>query len=372
MEVANGELWWIEAAAAAWFFYLGAAVGSFCNVVAARMPRGVSFTFGGSRCPHCGRPVRPRDNVPILSWLVLRGRCRDCGGRISPRYFLVELAYGTGFFSLYVADLVLAGPPPDPLGWLARPASLGPFAFHAALFSLLGVAWMMQFQGDQVPKRLWAWGAAVGVAGLYLFGNLWIGAGLERGAIFPLVEDVFARALGSPVDPMGWTFSTTDAALPLILLGLGLAADGLAGRARPAGAGPLRVFPAFSLVAVYLPLWSLALAPFPVACYWVYRFAAGRQRASELAWTTICLIYAGALVLGGPRWEAELAPWSPAASPRVWRQFAFAWAAALAATALAAILIRRFAPAPPDLTGTSETPQDPSSPAPSASPPSRD
>lgn len=69
---------------------LGAAVGSFLNVVTYRLPRGESLVSPGSRCPSCESQIRPWDNVPLLSWLVLRGRCRHCGERISPRYPLVE------------------------------------------------------------------------------------------------------------------------------------------------------------------------------------------------------------------------------------------------------------------------------------------
>src|SRR5918997_863734 len=68
----------------------GALVGSFLNVVAHRVPLGESIVSPGSRCPGCGAPVRPYDNIPVVSWLVLRGRCRDCGTRISPRYPVVE------------------------------------------------------------------------------------------------------------------------------------------------------------------------------------------------------------------------------------------------------------------------------------------
>lgn len=75
-------------------FVFGAMLGSFLNVVIHRVPRGESVVFGGSRCPWCRAPVRPRDNIPVLGWLLLRGRCRDCGGPISPRYPLVEAACG--------------------------------------------------------------------------------------------------------------------------------------------------------------------------------------------------------------------------------------------------------------------------------------
>src|SRR5207253_429764 len=70
---------------------LGAIVGSFLNVVIHRLPRGESLATPGSHCPECGEPVRPYDNVPVVSWLVLRGRCRHCGTPISPRYPFVEL-----------------------------------------------------------------------------------------------------------------------------------------------------------------------------------------------------------------------------------------------------------------------------------------
>lgn len=70
----------------------GAVIGSFLNVVAHRVPLGESLVSPGSRCPECEAPVKPYDNVPVVSWLVLRGRCRNCGTRISPRYPLVELA----------------------------------------------------------------------------------------------------------------------------------------------------------------------------------------------------------------------------------------------------------------------------------------
>jgi leader peptidase (prepilin peptidase) / N-methyltransferase len=80
--------------AAAWCVALGAVVGSFLNVVIARVPVGESIVHPGSRCPKCRAAIRWFDNVPVVSWLVLRARCRVCGVRISPRYPLVELAGG--------------------------------------------------------------------------------------------------------------------------------------------------------------------------------------------------------------------------------------------------------------------------------------
>ncbi len=88
----------------------GLLIGSFLNVVIWRVPRGESVVSPPSACPACGRAIRPRDNVPVLSWLILRGRCRDCSARISWRYPVVELATGAVFAILAVrfgADAVL-------------------------------------------------------------------------------------------------------------------------------------------------------------------------------------------------------------------------------------------------------------------------
>src|SRR5271165_3956111 len=69
---------------------LGAIAGSFLNVVVYRLPRHESLIKPASHCPRCATPLKPYDNVPILSWLLLRGHCRGCGEPISPRYPLVE------------------------------------------------------------------------------------------------------------------------------------------------------------------------------------------------------------------------------------------------------------------------------------------
>src|ERR687894_1240007 len=69
----------------------GAVIGSFLNVVVHRVPLEESIVFPNSRCPSCGTVIRPYDNVPVLSWLVLRGRCRSCRSPISARYPAVEL-----------------------------------------------------------------------------------------------------------------------------------------------------------------------------------------------------------------------------------------------------------------------------------------
>lgn len=80
---------------------LGLVIGSFLNVVVWRVPRGESVVSPASACPGCSTPIRPRDNVPVVSWVLLKARCRECDTSISPRYPLVELATG-GLFAVMV------------------------------------------------------------------------------------------------------------------------------------------------------------------------------------------------------------------------------------------------------------------------------
>jgi leader peptidase (prepilin peptidase)/N-methyltransferase len=82
---------------------LGLVIGSFLNVVAYRLPRGESLAHPPSRCPSCDAPIKPYDNVPVLSWLLLRGRCRSCGAAISPRYPIVEVVTAALYVLVVVA-----------------------------------------------------------------------------------------------------------------------------------------------------------------------------------------------------------------------------------------------------------------------------
>lgn len=84
----------------------GLVVGSFLNVCIHRLPQGQSVVTPRSRCPACGAAIRPLDNIPVLSYLVLRGRCRGCAARISPRYPAVEALTA----ALFVAALLAFGP----------------------------------------------------------------------------------------------------------------------------------------------------------------------------------------------------------------------------------------------------------------------
>jgi leader peptidase (prepilin peptidase)/N-methyltransferase len=98
----------------------GLVIGSFLNVVAHRVPRGESVVSPPSACPRCGTPIRNRHNIPVLGWLVLRGRCFDCAEPISPRYPIVEAATGVLF--------ALAG-----LRFADRPLALAAYLVFAAI-----------------------------------------------------------------------------------------------------------------------------------------------------------------------------------------------------------------------------------------------
>lgn len=98
---------------AALAFFIGLAFGSFANVVIYRLPKRMSLIRPRSSCPRCGSPIRARDNIPLLSYLLLRGRCRDCGARIDVRYPVVELAAGLLMLGAYAkfglsASLILS------------------------------------------------------------------------------------------------------------------------------------------------------------------------------------------------------------------------------------------------------------------------
>lgn len=152
---------WAETATIGFAFVWGAMLGSFLNVVAHRVPRGESVVRGRSRCPRCGAAVRPRDNVPVLGWLLLRGRCRDCAAPIAARYPLVEAACGAIVAALAAVDLVWGGVDRMLLHgeWLpwAR------FTLHATV-ALAAVAWwLLAAAGTACPAWLPALAAAAGL-----------------------------------------------------------------------------------------------------------------------------------------------------------------------------------------------------------------
>jgi len=132
----------------------GAVVGSFANVVIHRVPRRESVVVPGSRCPHCGTPIRAIDNIPLLSFVLLRGRCRACGGRISARYPLVE-----GLMAALAVAAYLRFP---------QPLALSPFPWALVsgwifAFLLLAITFI-DLDHQIIPHRITWPGIALGVA----------------------------------------------------------------------------------------------------------------------------------------------------------------------------------------------------------------
>ncbi len=130
---------------------LGLVMGSFISAVAARVPAGESL-MTRSHCPVCLNQIRPRDNIPILSWLLLKGRCRDCGTTIPARYPLLELGAGAGF----------AG-----LAWLMVP-QVGAFTLTLLLFAACCLALaVIDWQTYTLPNGIVATATAVAVGGVF-------------------------------------------------------------------------------------------------------------------------------------------------------------------------------------------------------------
>ena len=167
--------WFLPAMAAA----LGAIVGSFLNVVIHRYPREESIVFPPSKCPECGTPIKPYDNVPILGYLWLLGRCRACRSPISARYPLIELANSL----FYLAIFLRTGPT-----WGFLPV--------AALVSMTICLIYIDLEIQILPDVIDLPGVAIG---------LLVGA-TQMGALYPdlllsssLLESVIGAAAGSGV-----------------------------------------------------------------------------------------------------------------------------------------------------------------------------
>ncbi len=128
---------------------LGLLFGSFANVVIWRLPRGESLSSPGSRCPSCETPIGWRDNVPVLSWVLLRGRCRTCGAPISARYPLVELTSSALWLLMWVV--------------FGSTLALG---FAIAFAYLLMILSFIDLDTMRLPNQLVAVLAAIGVLGV--------------------------------------------------------------------------------------------------------------------------------------------------------------------------------------------------------------
>ncbi len=161
----------------------GLAIGSFTNVIIHRLPRRESIAFPGSHCPSCGSPVRFHDNIPVVSYLLLRGKCRSCGTGISPRYPAVEL----GVALMTVRLFQMHGASPEFAGYL----------FYGVI--LVATA-LIDFDHMIIPNRLTYPGMGIGVLYSFLNGSsgIWrsllgVAAGLSILGFMALLGYLFYR-----------------------------------------------------------------------------------------------------------------------------------------------------------------------------------
>src|SRR5579883_3559888 len=147
-------------------FLIGTVVGSFLNVCIYRIPWQKSEIWPSSRCPRCWSAIAARDNIPILSWIALRGECRHCGLPISPRYPLVEALVGLLFLGAYLVDVI-----DGPRGaWGHVPAfQLVAVAYHAMFLALLVAATFIDYDVMMIPDQITVTGMVLGVA----LGTIW-------------------------------------------------------------------------------------------------------------------------------------------------------------------------------------------------------
>jgi leader peptidase (prepilin peptidase) / N-methyltransferase len=216
---------------------MGAIFGSFLNVVAYRLPRRQSVAFPGSRCPACETPIRAFDNVPILSWLVLRGHCRNCSARISPRYPLVEALTAALCVGVVLAHRSAVG---IALGvtlvLMVVPAALIDLEYRiipnriTALGAVLAIGLGMALDPSGEPARL---AAGAGAGGFFLLAALAYPAGMGMGDV--KLAGMLGLLLGAAVAP-----ALLIALLSGVLLGVGVIArrGAAAGRKTAVPFGP--------------------------------------------------------------------------------------------------------------------------------------
>lgn len=221
----------LDLAVLAWWFALGAVVGSFLNVCIHRLPRGESVVRPRSRCPSCGAPIRWHENIPIVSWALLSGRCAACRGKIAWRYPVVEAVSGAlvaGLFVAYGPTAAFAIAAFFALSLLVLfftdlDHQLLPDAVTLPGLAVgLGSAWWNPFLGEEGGGRLVAAAAGAAVGG----GFLWaVGAayGRLRGVEAMGLGDVKLMAMaGAFTGPKGVVFTLLAASVTGAAVGLAL------------------------------------------------------------------------------------------------------------------------------------------------------
>ncbi|HEY7312081.1 MAG TPA: prepilin peptidase [Gemmataceae bacterium] len=165
-------------------FLLGSAVGSFLNVCIVRLPAGRSLIRPASCCGQCGKPIRISDNIPLLSYWQLRGRCRACGAPFSMRYFWIELLTGLVFVLIYWLEIGRNVHRFEMLAWydgfseflmmgMFKPRPWLVFAVHVLLACFLIVAVMTIHEHHRVPRSVTGWGILLGLTASLFFPWPW-------------------------------------------------------------------------------------------------------------------------------------------------------------------------------------------------------
>ena len=185
----------------AWFFVIGAAIGSFLNVVVYRLPSGMSLISPPSHCPACNHRIRWFDNVPIFSWLALRGRCRDCRAAISARYPAVEAITACMFALLTTVEFIFKGinlptreifdAANSSLSAWNDPQLYGILLFHLLLLCTLLAAALIEIDGHSPPLRLFLPALAVGLIAP------WVWPHLRPVLAWPGLAQLWGRAAGA-------------------------------------------------------------------------------------------------------------------------------------------------------------------------------
>ena len=174
----------LDLVTALWIGFIGACIGSFLNVVAYRMPRGMSVVWKPSHCPQCGHDIRARDNLPVLGWLLLRGRCRDCKAPISPRYAIVEAIMGAAFVLLACSEIFTGaanapgGPFTEANGawytfWNPNWIVLRIFIYHGLLLSVLMAMALIDQDRQRIPLVIAIFAAAVAAYSSWVWRHLY-------------------------------------------------------------------------------------------------------------------------------------------------------------------------------------------------------
>ncbi|MGO9471376.1 MAG: prepilin peptidase [Isosphaeraceae bacterium] len=147
-------------------FLIGTVVGSFLNVCIYRIPWQKSVIWPGSRCPICFNDIAARDNIPVISWIALRGECRSCGVKIPIRYLLVESLVGMLFLGTFFIDMLNG--PRGPWGQVS-PFQLAVTAYHDILIALLVAATFIDYDLMIIPDAITRTGWILGIG----LGTLW-------------------------------------------------------------------------------------------------------------------------------------------------------------------------------------------------------